>query len=165
MRILEYFSLIYLSVFILMYSSCNNSTMYVALVLFCIWIILASATSTKSIVRSFLSVPLVCMYVYSFVVFVAGVIGGQMFYTLKNIISIILQFSPVILYIFYQTYNQYILNKLAKKFLCIWLLISLYTIYVYFYIGDIGMIITALQYSGIEFVFPQNRILKTSQEV
>ena len=93
----------------------------------------------------------ISMYVYSFVVFVAGVIGGQMFYTLKNIISIILQFSPVILYIFYQTYNQYILNKLAKKFLCIWLLISLYTIYVYFYIGDIGRLITARQYSGTEF--------------
>lgn len=150
--IIDFITFLYLAVFVSMSSATiEGNILAISLAIFFIWLFIAFIISRKALSTCIFSKTYIYVIFYGLLILIAGVIGNRIVYSMKNVVSNFLVFSPIVLYYYYERISSKMNINIAKAILFIWSIVSLYSVYLYITVDEIGRSVTAGQNSDGTF--------------
>lgn len=140
---IDYFTIIYFIIALTLAASSYVNTTRIILVLFCIWILIAFITNYRKLYLSICNIITINVLLYSLMIIFIGAVSFNLIYNIKISFGIIIQFSPLMIFIYYYLYDYKKIKKISKILLFYWTIICIYSIYLASQNSEIGRQVTS----------------------
>lgn len=142
-RLIDIMTILYLTVAITMITSSSENAMKVNVAFLALWMVTAFLTSTRKIYKAICNKICISILLYFFCIILVGMVSWNLFYNFKTGIGVIIQFSPILILLYYIWEDQKSLIKMSKFLVFVWLVLCIYSIYLANTYDEIGRQVTA----------------------